>query len=181
MHVNVSAMQILRDDFPEEIRAIISETGMEPSHLALEITETAIINDQETAIKQLRTIRDIGVRLYLDDFGTGYSSLNFLASFPIDALKIDRQFVVNLGDKKQQDLVSAFVTLGNKLGMEIIIEGIEDQWQLELLGDLGCVVGQGFLFSKPAEINAVRRSIASLPPKISQGNREEESSDCLVN
>ena len=181
LHVNVSAMQILRDDFPEEIRAIISETGMEPSHLALEITETAIINDQETAIKQLRTIRDIGVRLYLDDFGTGYSSLNFLASFPIDALKIDRQFVVNLGDKKQQDLVSAFVTLGNKLGMEIIIEGIEDQWQLELLGDLGCVVGQGFLFSKPAEINAVRRSIASLPPKISQGNREEESSDCLVN
>jgi diguanylate cyclase (GGDEF)-like protein/PAS domain S-box-containing protein len=155
INVNVSAIQLLRDDFPLEVQEVLKLTGLNPVNLALEITETAIILDQEAASRQLKALREIGVHLYLDDFGTGYSSLSFLNQFPIDALKIDRQFLASLDIEKQQDLVNVFIILGRKLGMKVIVEGVEEEWQNDILMDLGGEFGQGYLFSKPVDFETL--------------------------
>lgn len=148
--VNVSAVQLETDRFVQDVTAALSESGICPSALTIEITETALMRDADQTAKRLRAIKELGVRLSIDDFGTGYSSLAYLQRFPVDELKIDRSFVSQLAGGTDNDaLIRTFVQLGKSLAIETIAEGIEDQVQLEQLRAEHCDVGQGFLFAKP--------------------------------
>jgi diguanylate cyclase (GGDEF)-like protein/PAS domain S-box-containing protein len=161
LNVNVSAVQLLRLDYPQEVSRILQQTDIDPTRLALEITETAFIHDQETAAHQIKELKALGVSIYLDDFGTGYSSLSFINQFQIDALKIDRQFISDLQNDKQCNLVPAIMALGERLGLSVIAEGIETEEQLDILRRAGCVLGQGYLYSKPISPEAAQDLIQS--------------------
>jgi diguanylate cyclase (GGDEF)-like protein len=148
--VNVSAVQLETDRFVQDVADALFESGISPSALTIEITETALMRDADETAKRLRAIKELGVRLSIDDFGTGYSSLAYLQRFPVDELKIDRSFVSQLaGGADDEALIRTFVQLGKSLAIETIAEGIEDQGQLEQLRAEHCDVGQGFLFAKP--------------------------------
>jgi diguanylate cyclase (GGDEF)-like protein len=148
--VNVSAVQLENDRFVQDVADALFESGIAPSALTIEITETALMRDADETAKRLRAIKELGVRLSIDDFGTGYSSLAYLQRFPVDELKIDRSFVSQIAGGADNDaLIRTFVQLGKSLAIETIAEGIEDQGQLEQLRAEHCDVGQGFLFAKP--------------------------------
>lgn len=151
MSVNVSSRQFSRPDLLEHVREVIAETGLPASALRLEITETVLMENAESATTMLLHLKAMGVDLHLDDFGTGYSSLSYLHRFPIDALKIDRSFVSGMGEGegKNREIVRSIVALGQNLGLEVIAEGVETQFQRELLRSLGCTHAQGYLFARP--------------------------------
>jgi diguanylate cyclase (GGDEF)-like protein/PAS domain S-box-containing protein len=148
--VNLSNKQFFQADLAEQIESALAASGLDPACLGLEITEGVIIRHAETASSRFTRLKEIGVQLYLDDFGKGYSSLSYLHRFPIDILKIDRSFVSNI-DEGQGNfaVVKAIVTLGAQLGMQIVAEGIQTEEQKERVRDLGCELGQGYLFSHP--------------------------------
>jgi diguanylate cyclase (GGDEF)-like protein len=151
MAVNVSARQFQQKGFPERVAQVLSEAGLDPECLELELTETSIMENAESAVKVLSEIRELGVRIAIDDFGTGYSSLSYLRRLPIDTLKLDRSFVT--GATKHPDdaaLVMGIITLAHNLKLKVIAEGIETEEQLAFLRLLRCDEGQGYLFSKPA-------------------------------
>ena len=149
--VNVSAQQFLRDDFVATVRAVLEQTGFPPEALELEITESTLqVIERSQGI--LRALKAIGISISIDDFGTGYSSFSILRDLPIDRIKIDRSFILNLPDHPEQGaIVKAIVALGHALGMGIIVEGIERPEQAALLHEMGCHEGQGFLYSAPLE------------------------------
>jgi EAL domain-containing protein (putative c-di-GMP-specific phosphodiesterase class I) len=148
--VNLSAKQIARESLVEEVSDAIAETGIDPGNLALEITETAIIGNAETAASVLERLRDLGVRIHIDDFGTGYSSLSYLNRYPVETLKIDRSFIGRIGPEDENlDLVRTIIALAHVMGLRVIAEGVENQRQGVLLGSLGCEYGQGFFFARP--------------------------------
>jgi diguanylate cyclase (GGDEF)-like protein/PAS domain S-box-containing protein len=153
--VNVAGSQLQQPAFVEEVMGILSTTGLDPSRLVLEMTESALIEDTDRNLEKLRQLQQIGVSLAIDDFGTGYSSLSYLRRFSMDILKIDKSFVDQLGhDPMDSALVAAMVGLGSSLGMQVIAEGIELREQLEDLRSLHCDLGQGYLFSKPVPAQA---------------------------
>jgi diguanylate cyclase (GGDEF)-like protein/PAS domain S-box-containing protein len=148
--VNVSALELRAADFASSVADILTETGLEASRLELELTESCLMQDENSTVVVLRALKDVGVHLALDDFGTGYSSLSYLQRYPIDTLKIDRSFVQDLAtDAGAAKIVSAVIGMGNSLHMRVIAEGIETREQLEFLKQHGCSVGQGFYFSQP--------------------------------
>jgi EAL domain-containing protein (putative c-di-GMP-specific phosphodiesterase class I) len=148
--VNLSRVQLMLPDLPGRISEILESTGTNPAQLHLEITESAIMRDQQLAIRTLRKLRELGLKLDLDDFGTGYSSLASLHLFPLDVLKIDRSFVANIGRGRDfAALVHAVSQLARNLGIAVVAEGIETPDQLQMLQALDCQFGQGYLFSKP--------------------------------
>ena len=155
MSVNLSARQFSQAGLVDEVAALLATTGLPPQALELEITESVVMDETEAGIARLHALRDLGVRLVLDDFGTGYSSLSYLRRLPLDAIKIDRSFVMGLGtggpDDRSSDLpiVQAVIALAHALGIEVVAEGIETPEQLRLLRSLGCDRGQGFLFARP--------------------------------
>jgi diguanylate cyclase (GGDEF)-like protein len=156
--INVSAVQLEADRFVQDVADALTESGIEPASLTIEITETALMRDAERTAERLRAIKELGVRLSIDDFGTGYSSLAYLQRFPVDELKIDRSFVSQLQSTVQRDaLIRTFVQLGRSLAIETIAEGIEDQEQLSRLRAEHCDIGQGFLFARPMEANQCRQ------------------------
>ncbi len=158
LSVNVSPLQLQRIDIVEEIEAVLAETGFDPADLVLELTETAMFRDTATTIARLQAIRALGVRIAVDDFGTGYSSLGYLRRFPVDFLKIARDFVVSgEADPETWAFAHAIVALGQTLGLRIVAEGIEEPGQLERLRDLGCEFGQGFLFARPVSAEHLAR------------------------
>lgn len=148
--INISAVELRSNDFVGHVRAILQETGLEPTYLEFELTETAFMQDPQSTIAVLRALKDMGIRLTLDDFGTGYSRLTYLKRFPIDALKIDRSFVQGLctdpGDAK---LVSAVINLGRSFHLQVIAEGVETRAQFIALQSQSCGEGQGYYFQKP--------------------------------
>jgi diguanylate cyclase (GGDEF)-like protein len=147
--VNLSPHQIARTEFLEEVQAILDETGLDRHRLVLEMTETQMFRDMDGAIQKLQTLRQSGIRLAIDDFGTGYSSLGYLRQFPVDILKIPRNFLpADDRDDSQWAFAGAMVALGKSLGLTIVAEGIEEPSQRDHLRDLGCDYGQGFLFSR---------------------------------
>jgi diguanylate cyclase (GGDEF)-like protein len=159
--VNLSPLEVREPDFVEHVRSVLHDTGLDPSRLVLEMTETAIFRDMGATIRKLEELRQGGVRIALDDFGTGYSSLGYLRRFPIDLLKVAREFV-GVSDEDSGDWVfaHAIVALGQALGLQIVAEGIEEESQAMRLRHLGCTYGQGFLFAKPIgadEIDALVR------------------------
>lgn len=148
--VNLSRIQLTDPTLVERTLATLARTGVRPEQLQLEVTESQIMTDRAGATKLLYQFREAGVRLAMDDFGTGHSSLACLQEFPLDVLKIDREFVANLHRGRDfVALVHAVVTLADNLGLDIVAEGIEDLEQVALLQALGCHQGQGFLLARP--------------------------------
>jgi diguanylate cyclase (GGDEF)-like protein len=148
--VNVSSRHFTQGDLLADVRRVLAESGVSPSRLHIEVTETAIMQDSDGAMEMMKELRVIGCRVVLDDFGTGYSSLSYLHRFPIDALKIDWSFVRNApGQPKNIEIIRAIVALGRGLAIEVIAEGIETAEQHDLMRELGCGFGQGFLFARP--------------------------------
>ena len=148
--VNLSPRQITQHDFVASVADVLAETGLEPDRLGLEVTETVLVDEFESAAGTLRALKALGVRLLLDDFGTGYSSLSYLKRFPIDVLKVDRSFVASLGDAAEDDtIVAAMVGIARGLGMDLVAEGVETEQQLARLGLLGCELAQGYYFGQP--------------------------------
>ena len=150
--VNLSGRQFRQFDLVEEIKNILSETRLEAIHLRLEITESVIMEDAASAAAMLEQLKQIGVQLSIDDFGTGYSSLSYLHRFPFDILKIDRSFVSQMvSDKESLSIVQTIIALASKLGKITIAEGMETRKHYEMLNELACQYGQGYLFSKAVD------------------------------
>ncbi len=156
MSVNVSMRQLEIHAFVDHIKEALSVTGLDPTTLVIEITESTLMRDADATVRRLREIKDLGVHVAIDDFGTGYSSLAYLRQFPVDALKIDRSFISAMADSPESGaLIHTLVELGRTLGLETLAEGIEDNDQLQKLREEHCDRGQGFLFSKPIEPAAI--------------------------
>jgi diguanylate cyclase (GGDEF)-like protein len=155
MAVNVSGRQLDTDHLIEDIEGALADSGMEPTALTIEITETTLMRNAEDTSRRLTAIKELGVRIAIDDFGTGYSSLAHLQRFPVDALKIDRSFISGLQHNLEgETLVRTLVQLGKALSIETFAEGIEQQRELSLLRDEDCDTGQGFLFARPLDAPA---------------------------
>lgn len=154
--VNVSAIQLGREDFAEEVREALSRSGLAPSSLLLEITETTIMRDVQAACTRLQEVKRLGVNIAIDDFGTGYASLSHLQQLPADTLKVDGSFVDALReDDRSGDLLAAILGVGRSLSMRVIAEGIETEEQLQAVREMGCEMGQGYLLARPKPAEAV--------------------------
>jgi diguanylate cyclase (GGDEF)-like protein/PAS domain S-box-containing protein len=146
--VNLSGKHFLQRELVDQIRAVLATTGCPPERLGLELTETSLMGCPEAAASMLSELRDLGIHVLLDDFGTGFASLAYLQRFPIDCLKIDAQFIAGLGrNSRDEAIVHAILGLARNLGKRAVAEGVESREQLARLRQLGCRVGQGFLFS----------------------------------
>jgi EAL domain-containing protein (putative c-di-GMP-specific phosphodiesterase class I) len=147
--VNISAKQLASRQLQDDVAVTLSEVGLEPSALTIEITESLLVESQ-TVSGRLEELKALGVRIAIDDFGTGYSSLNYLRRFPVDTLKIAKAFIDELGTSDEQErLVSAILRLGATLGLDAVAEGIERRPQRDRLRALRCPFGQGFFFARP--------------------------------
>lgn len=159
--VNLSAVQFKNKRLFETVEAALRETGLAPTRLELEITESLLLSDNEPTLKTLHRLRALGVRISMDDFGTGYSSLSYLRSFPFDKIKIDRSFMRDLKSKGDSlAIIKAVIGLGQSLGMSTTAEGIETEEQLAAVRDQGCNEVQGFLFSPPVSATKVSEMLA---------------------
>ncbi|HCB38330.1 MAG TPA: GGDEF-domain containing protein, partial [Gammaproteobacteria bacterium] len=148
--VNVSAIQLHQSDLVGTVKRLVNETGIPPQHLMLEITETAVMENVDLAIRLLKQMKETGVQLAIDDFGTGYSSLSYLKKMPMDEVKIDRAFVQDmLEDPDNGTIVDAIIQLGHSLGMSVIAEGTETLDQIKYLQECECDVAQGYYYSQP--------------------------------
>lgn len=164
--VNLSARQFAREGLADHVHSLLLEYGASSRQLGLEMTESSLIPNMNTAVDVLAGLRALGVSLLMDDFGTGYSSLNYLHAFPFDVLKIDRSFVGRMtqGEPPRQ-IVRTIIDLARALGMDVVAEGIETPEQYHLLRQMGCRFGQGFLFATPLPAIEVSR-LLSLPGRI---------------
>ncbi len=150
--VNVSARQLDMEEFVDDVREALEQSGLRPGALTLEITETTIMRNAEDTARRLVAVKEHGVRIAIDDFGTGYSSLSHLQQFPVDALKIDRSFISRLTQSPEgETLIHTLVQLGKAMSIETLAEGIERQHELNLLKGEHCDSGQGFLFARPLD------------------------------
>ncbi|WP_431876678.1 putative bifunctional diguanylate cyclase/phosphodiesterase [Micromonospora marina] len=148
--VNLAARTLTDQHFPALVRDLLAEYGVPPQRLTLEVTEAGVLDGTERPIPTLRSLRDLGVRLSVDDFGTGNSSLAQLRRLPVHEVKVDRSFVQGMAtDPGDLAIVNAVVTLSQQFGLAVVAEGVESELTLELLQDIGCEIGQGFLFSRP--------------------------------
>lgn len=156
--VNVAPVQLTDGQFPDVVASALRESGLDPERLELEITETGIIADTSHALQVIRQLKRLGIRIAMDDFGTGYSSLATLQSFPFDKIKIDREFVKDLGGSKQSEaIIKATIILGESLDIPVLAEGVETEDHLDFLARLGCAEVQGYLFGKPMPVKDIRR------------------------
>ncbi|MGH8597750.1 MAG: EAL domain-containing protein, partial [Gammaproteobacteria bacterium] len=165
--LNVSAQQFLSIGFVELVQATLRRYDVPPQMIELEITEEATLGDPEMVTAILRALKATGVTLAIDDFGTGYSSMAYLTSFPVDVLKIDQQFVRNLETSaRDASIVSMIVALAQELEFKIVAEGVETEYQANVLRGLGCDLMQGFLYSRPLPVVDYQRFVEdSLSPE----------------
>ncbi len=164
--VNLSARQFARQGLTNHVQSLLIQTGTSRGQLGIELTESSLIPNMNTAIDVLAGLHGLGVSLMMDDFGTGYSSLNHLHAFPFDVLKIDRSFVGRITDGEQPlQIVKTIIELARVLDMDVVAEGIETNEQFQLLRELGCRFGQGFLFSRPVSAEAIS-SLLRKPGRI---------------
>jgi len=148
--VNVSPVEFQGKDFLSGVRAVLIATGMEPQNLELELTESVLMQDPESAVVTLLALKAMGVRMAIDDFGTGYSSFTYLRRFPVDTLKVDQSFVQEItADLEGNTMVDAMISIGNSLNHRVIAEGVENHSQLDFLQRHGCAEAQGYYFSHP--------------------------------
>jgi diguanylate cyclase (GGDEF)-like protein/PAS domain S-box-containing protein len=162
--VNVSARQFRTPGFVDQVRDVLQETGAQPEWLLLEITESLVLHDAEQVWRDLRELRDMGVRIAIDDFGTGYSSLSYLSQMPVDVLKIDKSFIDDiLHSSQQMALVETIVSLARTLDLDVVAEGIELDGHRQALVAMGCPYGQGYLFSRPATVDEIGQWLVAYP------------------
>ncbi|TYF68824.1 GGDEF-domain containing protein, partial [Enterobacter hormaechei] len=153
--VNVSPVQLMNSSLTDTVVTILRTTGLDPYRLDLEITESDVFNENTRSLEILSQLRELGVQISIDDFGTGYSSLSRLSYFPFDKIKIDRSFVINIPDQKDDlDIVRLIISMGKSLHMRIVAEGVETEEQLESLRKLGCDLVQGYLIGKPGPLSS---------------------------
>jgi diguanylate cyclase (GGDEF)-like protein len=163
--VNVSAHQLMSAGFVDTVAAVLDSASTRPGLLTLEVTESVFVRDGERALFVLNDLKDIGVKLALDDFGTGYSSLGYLRRFPVDTVKVDREFVAHLAeDPASHTIVTAVITLAHGLGMTVVSEGVETAAQHRELTTLGCDCCQGFYFARPMTASSLDTLIQHSPP-----------------
>jgi EAL domain-containing protein (putative c-di-GMP-specific phosphodiesterase class I) len=156
--VNLSGKELANPGFSDLVRGTLADFDVDPKWLRLEVTESSIAENAEVAVDVLAALRLLGVQVSIDDFGTGYSSLSSLHSFPIDTLKIDQSFVSgSAGRPGNWEIVRVIIGLAENLGLDVIAEGIETSEQLHAIRELGCHLGQGFLFSRPVCPTDVQR------------------------
>jgi PAS domain S-box-containing protein len=183
LSVNISPCQLRDVSLPGHIRALAAEAGFPMSRLHVEITESALVDNISLAQQITHELKAMGCTLSMDDFGTGYSSLQQLQALPFDTLKVDRSFVGSITEKRNSRKIAATVIgLGRSLGMTTIAEGVETQEQAEMVQLLGCDMGQGWLYGKPAPAEAIPLMIAAAPLKlaaISSRRRKNNSTSCL--
>jgi diguanylate cyclase (GGDEF)-like protein/PAS domain S-box-containing protein len=161
MSVNLSAKQLQSETIVRDVEDALELSGLDPAALVLEITETVMMTDSDVAIVRLNDLKALGVRIALDDFGTGYSSLSYLSRFPVDILKMDRSF---LSGGEESSLAAAIIAIGERLGLEVVAEGIEREDQSDSLRELGCQLGQGFLFARPMTQDALLQHLHEESP-----------------
>lgn len=167
INVNLSRRQLLQPDLLEQIRRVLEETELPPESLRLEITESAIIEDPEAAVRLLRHLKSLDIGLCVDDFGTGYSSLSSLQQFPVNILKIDRSFIRGMGPEGERDeIVRAVVGLAHSLRMEVVAEGVETEGQLESLRAMNCDYGQGYLLCRALDVEGIERFLDQAAPSL---------------
>jgi EAL domain-containing protein (putative c-di-GMP-specific phosphodiesterase class I) len=159
--VNLSPVQILAPNLPDIVQRALSEAGLAPNRLEIEITERIIMEDTERTLSNLRKLKDLGVRIAMDDFGTGYSSLSYLRRFPFDKIKVDRTFVSDLAEGTENVvIVQAVISIARALGLTTTAEGVEIGFQRDYLTALGYDEAQGYLFSPAVPIARVPELIA---------------------
>ena len=153
MFVNLSARQFRHPEFIEELATVLSESGMDPRDLGLEITESVMMEKGPSTSAILGKLKNLGVTLAMDDFGTGYSSISYLKSFPVDVIKIDRSIIEGV-DAGPENLAvaSASISLAHMLGLEVVAEGVETAGELETLRSLECDIGQGYYWQRPCSM-----------------------------
>jgi EAL domain-containing protein (putative c-di-GMP-specific phosphodiesterase class I) len=165
MSVNLSAREISDSAIRESVSLSLLETGFEPTHLILEITESALLRDLDATIRNLESLKSLGLRIAVDDFGTGFSSFSHLEQLPIDILKVDRSFVANITvPDGRPSLAPAIVQLAHTLGLTAIAEGVESPDQVTPLRDIECTLAQGYHLGMPldaSETEGLLRSLAS--------------------
>lgn len=167
--VNVSAKQFIRDDFIAIVRSAIDDAGIDPQRLELELTESVLLEEQESAIVTLNQLKELGLNVSVDDFGTGYSSLSYLSQLPVDCVKIDRSFVHEcMIEKRCTVIVQAIVSLAKALGLRVVAEGIETTEQLMFLRSLKCHEGQGYWYSKPLALGEIEKFITTKNGSLAQ-------------
>jgi EAL domain-containing protein (putative c-di-GMP-specific phosphodiesterase class I) len=150
MAVNLSARQFRQKNLTGQLGSLLHDSEIDPDALELELTESMLVDDVDAAMKTMSALKGMGIRLSLDDFGTGYSSLSYLKRFPIDTLKIDKSFVREIPtDPRSFAVADGIITLGHRLALRVLAEGVETAEQLSLLYDSGCDMVQGYLFSRP--------------------------------
>jgi EAL domain-containing protein (putative c-di-GMP-specific phosphodiesterase class I) len=177
--INLSCRQFGQNTLVQDIRAILVETGFLPHQLKLEITESVFFEHQARAVVMLNQLRESGIEINIDDFGTGYSNLGYLKKLPISALKIDRSFI-SMIDTEGDEIVRAIITLARNLGLTVVGEGIETAAQLELLKELECEYGQGYLLAKPMSFDELRAFLASEDIAIPQDRFDDISTLTLI-
>jgi diguanylate cyclase (GGDEF)-like protein len=165
LSVNLSVLHLTDASLVEQIEELLRETGIRPSSLKLEITESSVMANAELAIETLKRIKETGVSISIDDFGTGYSSLSYLHRFPVDYLKIDRSFVNAMDESNgNREIVETIIALAKALKLSVIAEGIETKQQYQKLRWLGCELGQGYLFSRPLPVGEIEQFLLDPAP-----------------
>ncbi len=187
MAVNVSSRQLEHKEFPQHLARILDETGLEPGCLELELTESSLMEDADEAVRMLKALKAMGVRLSIDDFGTGYSSLSYLMRFPLDALKIDRSFLNGIPEEADHvAIASAIIAMSRSLRLKVVAEGVETEEQVEFLRRMGCDEMQGFLLARPMPAEELGRLLVKtggngrpkpppVPPEEGNGPRRRGS------
>jgi EAL domain-containing protein (putative c-di-GMP-specific phosphodiesterase class I) len=163
--VNVSSHQLHDDQFVADVEAALYDSGLPPTGLILELTESTLLSDTPLVHERLDALKRLGVRIALDDFGTGYSSLAYLHTFPIDFLKIDQSFVSELSQQSNAQgllMVRSIISIGHNLNLGVIAEGIEETNQLDELRKAGCNTGQGYLFARPVPPDQIPELLSSM-------------------
>jgi diguanylate cyclase (GGDEF)-like protein len=173
--VNLSPKQFLERDLPGHIGTILSDTGLSPERLTVEVTEGVLIDSSDRALSIMSALKAKGVRIALDDFGTGYSSLSYLRRFPFDSIKIDRSFVRSVcDDHGSQAIVRAILTLAHSLGLKVVAEGVETEAQLDWLRSAGCAEIQGFLLGRPTSPEGLQAFLGGWSGAAAHGDAERK-------
>ena len=161
MSINISSKVLLHKEFVTQMSTVLDAEGLQPGSIALEITENVLLEHTNIALETMTKLQAMGIRIHLDDFGTGYSSLSYLHNFPVNALKIDRSFIAKMTSSENHEIVRTIIALAQSLNLEVIAEGVELDHQLGAIKDMHCQYGQGFLFSKPLDADAIEAWITS--------------------
>ena len=156
LSVNISPVEFKASDIVLRVKAILAKTGFDASRLELEVTENATLSKPENALKIMQQLKSLGVRLLMDDFGTGYASLNYLRSFPFDGIKLDKSFIMAMGDSESaKNIVEKIIGLGKDFNLEVTAEGVETFTQLQQLEAFECDIAQGYFISRPTTLDKI--------------------------